>query len=246
MKMREAIRVLYTGKDAFSRQITLFSFCGIVGLFDAHFAINGLDTLIFGEKLIYAFLWIGFALYMIGYETKFLHERSVPDLDFLPIKLVFKSVLFWIFLVSVPFVSAKFYSELSAPIFISELLLAVPFTVIQAGYSYNYENRDAFFLLKKIDVSSYVALLIKRVWLVLCAYAIVFAIVFFVFFWGGVIFALVHGGEISEIGYIIAANQVLISKLSNFLSVILLTYLLSIITLIWDYELIKTYEREEE
>ena len=43
----------------------------------------------------------------------------------------------------------------------------------------------------------------------------------------------------------ISSQQVTIAKLSNYIASILYTYIISIGILVWDYELLKTYEREE-
>lgn len=244
MKMREGFRKLF--ENGFSKQVALFSVCGIIGLFDAYVSINGINTLMPWEKLAYAIMWIIFAFFIIGFETKFLHERQIPEIDIESFKLTCNKVLFIIFLAGLPLLTAKFYPQYSLIAFAIELILAIPFTLIQAGFSYNYDENEAFFLLKKLNLADYTALLIKRIWIIFISYITVFSIVFFIFFASGIIISILYRGDATYIAYAISSNKLIISKLSSFISEILLIYALTIGTLVWDYETVKTYEREEK
>ena len=53
-------------------------------------------------------------------------------------------------------------------------------------------------------------------------------------------------GDLTEIGLIISSKEYAIKTIATFMTGILMVYTLTIGTLIWDYELIKTYEREEQ
>ena len=65
--MFEGFRKLYAGEKVFSRQLALFSICGIVGLFNALVSLDKLAlaevTLI--QKCAFLFLWILFAFFLI-------------------------------------------------------------------------------------------------------------------------------------------------------------------------------------
>jgi len=243
MKMKEGFKKLF--ENGFTKQIALFSVCGIVGLFDAYFSVNGVNTLLLWEKFVYALMLGAFAFFIIGFETKFLHERQIPEIDMESFKLTCNRVLFIIFLIGIPIIMVKFYPKYTFIAFCLELLLAVPLTLIQAGFSYNYNENEAFSLLKKLNLADYIALLVKRLWIIFLSYSTVFFIVFLIFFLSGFVVSILYGGDATSIAYAISSNKLIISKLSGFISEIILIYVLTIGTLIWDYEVIKTYEREE-
>ena len=56
--------------------------------------------------------------------------------------------------------------------------------------------------------------------------------------------ALVYKGNLTEIGLVISSGEYAIKAIATYMTGILMVYTLTIGTLIWDYELIKTYERE--
>ena len=66
-----------------------------------------------------------------------------------------------------------------------------------------------------------------------------------IFFTAGLVIALIYHGDVNSIGLLISSWQSSIAKLSNFIAGISLMYFLTIGTLVWDYELIKTYERQD-
>ena len=89
-------------------------------------------------------------------------------------------------------------------------------------------------------------MLIKRVLLFICAYIFVSIVIFLIFFVAGFVIALIYQGDSAEISMFISSLQTVVVKLSNFISGILFVYILSIICLVWDYELIKMKERKNE
>ena len=246
MYIKEAFKKLFTGDDVFSRHLTLFSICGLVGLYDAFISVNGLENTEMYGQIGYALVLILYSMFFLGYETLFLHERNLPDINLNSFKIVFCKPLFLVFLASVLLVLAKFSPEHLTLAFILELLLAVPLTAIQAGYSYNFNNENVITFLKSFRFNDYISLLIKRVLLFICAYIFVSIVIFLIFFVAGFVIALIYQGDSAEISMFISSLQTVVVKLSNFISGILFVYILSIICLVWDYELIKMKERKNE
>lgn len=251
MYIKEAFKKIYSGDDnSFSRHLALFSICGIIGLFDAYVITNGIKSISLYETIGYAFAWIVFSLFFIGYETIFLHDRNIPEVDFNSLKIVFNKPLMLIFAVSLLTLTAKFAPQYLGIAFLAELLLAVPLTAIQAGYSYNYNTDDVLPFVKSFSIGEYFSLLFKRILFFICSYIIVSVIIFIVFFIVGFIIGFTgvafFGHEISDLVLTAGAFQNIIAKLSNYLAEILFVYILSISCLVWDYELIKTKEGKNE
>lgn len=246
-KMREALACLYKGENALQRQICLFSICGIAGL------INGYMALVeqyYNDATIYleiglALLIILFSFFIVGFETEFLHTRKIPDSDINVLKIAAKKVPFIIFLIMIPLCMISVFSKYQYQAFCIETLLAIPLTMIQAGFSYKFENSDAFKLFHKFNAKDYFMLLIKRLWVVIAAYGITLLAVFVIFFIVGLTVALIYKGDVSTISLALSAKQTQIAKLSNYITAILLVYTLTIGVLVWDYELIKTYEAKD-
>lgn len=242
MKMIEGLKCLYKGKDTFSRHLTLFSLCGIFGLLDVYVTIEGIETISPLLKTFYLFAWFLFSVYIVGYEVIFLHERELPDIDLRPFKLFFQKPLIFFLLFIIPMTFAKIFPDYLKVAFITEMLLAIPLTMIQSGFSYNYNNEEAYKLFDNPSLKNYISLFFKRLWVFLLAYIFVTVIVFLIFFLYGVILVLIHSGDMESVGLILSSAQFTITKLSNFLTGIMLIYLLTISTFVWDYELIKIYE----
>ncbi len=242
MYTSEALSKLYKGREAFSRQLLLFSVCGIVGLFNAYVTIMGAENVNLLEKCAYGILWILFAFFFTGYETLFLHERELPEADMRSFKLPLNKLLFLIFLAGVPLFFTAFFTKYAGLAFVVEMLLTVPLTTLQAGFSYNFNNDDAYSLIKHLNFKNYILLILKRLWVIICSYVIVFTLIFLIFFIAGVVVAVMYRGDAGEIGFTISTNQHLITKLSQFITGILLVYFLTIATLVWDYELVKNLE----
>jgi len=246
--MIEGFKKLYSGEKAFSRQLALFSVCGIVGLFNAYISFDKLSfaEVTFMQKCAFEVLWILFAFFLTGYETLFLHERHIPEIDMRSLNLVLSKTLFFVFLISLPLgLTAMFLPQYTGVAFFIELCLAVPLTMLQGGFSYNFQDSDAGMLFAKFGVKEYFVLVFKRLLMIMFAYFSTYFLVFLIFFIAGIVITLMYSGDVNSIGLLISSQQTVIAKLSNFIAGILLIYFLTIGTLVWDYELIKTYEREE-
>ena len=250
MFIKEAFNKLYKEDNAFSRHLSLFSLCGIIGLYDAYVLNTGIESLDIIQKTGYALVWILYSLYFVGYETIFMHERKLPEIDLNPLKIIFNKPMLFVVGVSILLLVAKFLPEYLGIAFLLELLLAVPLTAIQAGFSYNYNSEDVLSYIKRFSLNDYFSLLFKRILFFICTYVLVSVIIFVIFFVFGFIIGFggvsLHLFEASDVSLMIGSLQVIITKLSNYISGILFVYLLSITCLIWDYELIKMKEREDE
>ena len=244
MKMLEGIKRIYSGREVFSRHLTLFSLCGIFGLLDMCVTVEGIEGIDIFAKFLYLLAWFVFSVFIVGYEVVFLHERELPDIDFRPFQLFFQKPLILFLIFVIPMTFAKIFPEYLRVAFATEMLLAIPLTMIQSGYSYNYNSEEAYKLFEKPSIKHYIALFFKRIWVFIFAYILVSFIVFLIFFFYGTILAIIHSGDMETVGMILSSNQFMITKLSNFITGILLIYFLTISTLVWDYELIKTYEKD--
>lgn len=242
MNMLEGFRKLYTGKDAFQRHITLFSICGTLGLFEAYVQMNpGVY-----ENIILSLFAVLFMFFFCGYETLFLRERELPDIDYRAFKLAMNRIIFIVFLIGVPIYLSKFFPRYSQAAFIIELLLAVPLTSMQAGFSYNFEESEAFSFIKNFKFGDYIMLILKRLWVIICCYVFVFVTVFTLFFIAGFVIVFITKGDVADMQLIISSQQDIIFRLSNYLAMIVMVYMLTIGTLVWDYELITMKERKDE
>ena len=250
MFVKEAFKKIYSGEDVSSRHLALFSLCGIVGLYDAYILNSGIDSIGLYEKIGYASVWILYSIYFVGYETIFLHERKLPEIDTNSFKIVCNKPLMLVVGISILMLIAKFLPEFVGITFILELLLAVPLTAIQAGYSFNYNSDNVLPFVKLFSIGDYIMLMLKRILFFTCAYIFVSTVIFIIFFVVGFIIGFsgvsLHLIDASDISMIVSSYQVIITKLSNYISGILFVYVLSIICLVWDYELIKMKERYNE
>ena len=183
-------------------------------------------------------------MFFIGYETLFMHKREIPDIDMQSFKLALKKIPFIIFIIGIPFLLISLFTKYQYIAFCIETLIAIPLTMLQAGFSYNFNNEEAGLMFKKFGVYEYFMLLVKRLWVVILSHIVTFTLIFLIFFIIGVAIAFSYKGDPNAIALTISAQQTTILKLSNFLASILLVYTMSISILVWDYELLKTYENE--
>ena len=65
-----------------------------------------------------------------------------------------------------------------------------------------------------------------------------------IFFIAGMMLALLYRGDMNSIALLLSSQQFAISRLSGLIAGVLLVYVLTLGCMAWDYELIKTYERE--
>lgn len=243
--MIEGIKKVFTGKEILPRQISLFSLCGIAGLVNGYFALNsenmaGLSLQV--KVLLTAFL-ILFALFFTGYEVLFMKERELPEIDMRSFKIVLRKVPFIVFIIGIPFILVSLFTKFSTAVFILEALLTIPLTMMLAGFSYNFDNNDAKLLFEKFNMKDYFLLLLKWILVIGVCYAITLALVFLIFLIAGIVIVIMHKADANAVVMLISSQQAAIAKLANYLTGILLVYLLSIGTLVWNFEVIKTYER---
>ncbi len=246
-QMLNGLKKLYTGEKAFERQLSLFSICGIAGLITGYLAIanQGYIEITNIQKICFTILLVIFGLFFIGYETLFMHTRTIPDIGIDSFKIAIKKIPFIIFLVGIPILITSLFTKYQYSAFCIEMFLAIPLTMLQAGFSYNYQNNDYLLLFHKFNVKDIFFLLIKRLWIVVLTYITTYFLIFIIFFIIGLISAFYYKGDINTMSMAISSQQVTIAKLSNYIASILYTYIISIGILVWDYELLKTYEREE-
>lgn len=246
-QMLNGLKKLYSVEKAFERHLSLFSICGISGIFSTYIALanQGIIEISNIRKICFLILPIIFTLFFIGYETIFMHTRAIPDIDFNSFKMALKKIPFIIFLTGIPILITSLFTKYQYPAFCIETIIAIPLTMMQAGFSYNYQNSEYNLLFHKFRVKEYFFLLIKRLWIVILSYIATYFLIFAIFFVIGIIIAIYYKGNLSTISLTISSHQITIEKLSNFIASILFTYIVSIGMLTWDYELLKTYEREE-
>ncbi len=241
-KMYEGFTRLFTGKDSLPRQITLFSICGIVGLFHGYIALGAADIL---WKYIFAAVSILFTMFLTGYEILFMKERKVPDIDMRSLKLFQYKIPLAVFLICIPLTLVSLFApHCKNQAFLIETILAVPLTMIQAGFCYNFNDSDWNMLFQKFKLTDYALLFLKRIWIIILAYIITFSVIFCTFFIIGFAAAITYKGDLTAIGFMISSRDYAIKAISTYMTGVLTVYTLTIGTLIWDYELIKTYERE--
>lgn len=245
MWIKEGLSRIYKGKDAFSRQLALFSLCGILAILDLYFVSDGIESMNIIQIVLYSMMWLLFSMYIVGYEVLFLHERELPDLDCRPFKYIIKKPLIYFFLFTIPLIAAKFFPNYVSAAFLTEMLLAVPLTMVQAGYSYNFLEDEAYKFYENSSFKEYAILFLKRLGLFAVSYLIVSFVLFVLFFIFGFVAVIIYHGDVETIRLILSGNQFITEKLSNVFGDIFLMYLLTIATLIWDYELIKTYEKTQ-
>ena len=247
-KMLEGLKYLYSGVNWKQRQLSLFSICGIAGLLNGFISPAGIEDIIeisIFNKIMITLALILFGLFITGYEIIFMHERRIPDIDMRSFKYAFNKIPFIVFLIGVPFLVVGLFTKYQYLAFCLETLFAIPLTMMQAGFSYDYNNNGAFMLFKKFKIKEYLLLLIKRLWVIIISYIITFALIFLIFFIAGIVIAFSYKGDVSALSLTISSHQTMILKLSNYIMSILLTYILTSAALVWDYELITTGEMEE-
>lgn len=241
MRMLEGLKKLYKGEEAFQRHITLFSICGTLGLFEAYVQMNPGTV----ENIVLSLFAILFMFFFCGYETLFLKERELPEIDFRAFKMTLNRVIFIVFLIGVPLYLSKFFPRYSQIAFLIEILLAVPLTSVQAGFSYKFEEQDAVNFIKNFKFIDYLMLILKRLWVIICGYVFVFVTIFTLFFIAGFAIGFAAKGDVADMQLIISSQQDIIFRLSNYLAMILMVYVLTIGTLVWDYELITQKEDKD-
>ncbi len=247
-RLIEGIKILYSGKDWINRQICLFSVCGILGIINTYLALEmqSVNEVTIAQKILFGTLNILFYLFFIGYETIFLRSRELPDISLEVFKVGLKSIPFIVFLISIPITLLSLFSKLHYFAFCADTILAIPMIMLLAGFSYNYDNNEIFKFFKIFRAKEYFTLLIERIWVVIMCYIITLSIIFTKIVVLCLIIAFTYKGDVSTIGLLLSSKMIIIAKLASYIIIVLLTYILSIGTLAWDYELITTGEEKEK
>lgn len=247
-QMLNGLKRLYSGDKAFERQLSLFSICGIAGILSGYLNLTtqGIIETSNIQKFVFTILLIIFGLFFVGYETIFMHSREIPDIGIKSFKVALKKIPFIIFLIGIPILMISLFTKYQYTAFCIETIIAIPLTIMQAGFSYNYDNKEYNLLLNKFRVKEYFLLLIKRLWIVILSYITTYFIIFVIFFVIGIIIAIYYSGNLNTISLTISSQQIAIEKLSNYIASILFTYIVSIGILTWDYEILTTYEGEKQ
>lgn len=244
MYFKESLQKVFNGNSNISRQLTLFSICGILGLVDVYVMLNGFSNIGLVKQIGYIACWVLFLLYFTGYETLFLQQRELPEIDLKPFKIMCSKTLLAVF----AFILAIFVLRLTVVggklMLLCDMLLAIPLVAIQAGYSYNFDECDAFKLIKRIDVKDFFILLFKRIGVMTVSYLIALITIITALVGLAIGILIVSKGEPSVLLYSITAQQTVLAKLVVFIAAILLEYVLVNGSLMWDYELIKTLENK--
>ena len=170
-KMSEGFVNILSGKDVFQRQLTLFSICGIIGLFQSYILIENAGVM---YRYILAIISILFTFFLTGYEIIFMKERELPDADVRSFKIMSNKIPLLVFFVCVPLTLASIFTKYQNLAFCIEAILAVPLTMMQAGFSYNFSDRDWNILFKVFKFGDYISLFFKRMWIIILAYAVTF------------------------------------------------------------------------
>ena len=247
-RLIEGIKILYSGKDWINRQICLFSVCGILGIINTYLALEmqSVNEVTIAQKILFGTLNILFYLFFIGYETIFLRSRELPDISLEVFNVGLKSIPFIVFLISIPITLLSLFSKLHYFAFCADTILAIPMIMLLAGFSYNYDNNEIFKFFKIFRAKEYFTLLIERIWVVIMCYIITLSIIFVKLVVVCLIIAFAYKGDVSTIGLLLSSKMIIIAKLASYVVIVLLTYILSIGTLAWDYELITTGEEKEK
>lgn len=244
MYFKESLQKIFGGNHNIIRQLSIFSICGIVGLIDVYVTMNGFANLNIYKKAGYVIMWLLFLMYFTGYETLFLHERELPEIDLRSFKIVFSKTLLAVF----AFVFAIFILRLTLAnnfwILLCDMLLAVPLVAVQAGYSYNFDEKDIFSVVKKITFKDFILLVLKRLYMLFLAYALVLFTVITGLVGLAIGILLASKGETAMLLYTLSSQQTVLAELVVYVAGIILSYVLINATLMWDYELIKTHENK--
>ncbi|CCY64003.1 unknown [Clostridium sp. CAG:967] len=250
-KMLEGIKTIYSGNNVLNKHIQLFSLCGIIGIMAGYLSlvtqgINEIKPLDKGVIIIVQIIWL---LFFTGFETIFLHQKSLPEIDMSSFRAALRKIPLIVFAIGLIFLLVTDFNASYQYFLLSlEIIIGVPLTMFQAGYAQNYKDNDYKKYFQKFRVKEYFFLLIKRIWVIFSCYVTALMTTFFIFVIVGFIMAAVNiakGGDLASVILLITSNQTALAKLSTYISTVLLIYLLSVGVLVWDYELISTYERED-
>lgn len=189
-RMLEGLKTIYSGNNALNKHVQLFSLCGITAILAGYLSLvnQGINEIKHFEKGIIIIVQIIFLLFFTGFETKFLHQKSLPEIDMSSFKIALKKIPFLVFFVGLIFLLITDFNSAYQYFLLSmEIIIGVPLTMLQAGYAQNFENNDFKKYFQKFRVKEYFFLLIKRIWIIFSGYVITLMITFFIFFITGLI-----------------------------------------------------------
>ncbi len=243
-KMIEALNRLYNVRYAISRQISLFSICGIAGILQGSIilGIKQINDITSIEKILYTLIIMIIAIFLVGYEVQFINERRIPDITFEAFKIALKKTPFIVVLMTLPTILIGLFTQYHYNVFCISTLIAIPASMLLIGFSYNFRNNEAFKLFKKFRVKEYFLILLKELWVIFYSYLISFVLLFIIFFIFGFVMAIIHHTDITSFALSITQHKIAINKLSTYIISILANYTLTIGNLVWMYEIMKTYE----
>ena len=243
--LKEGIKKTFSGTDVLARHITLFSVCGIAALAEIFigFAKQDLTVITIKQKVICSLIILLFTLFFTGYEVLFMKEREIPDIDMKVFKIFSNKIMFFVFFINAIITAMSIWTNFEYPLFISGFLLIVPLTMLQTGFSYNFDECGAFEFLKKFNLKDYIILSLKALWVFLVCNLVALGIVFVIILIALLIYLLVNHAEMLSAFMNIISHQIIITKLFYYLNGIVLTYVLTLGNLAWDYELIRTFEK---
>ena len=112
-KMIEALNRLYNVRYAISRQISLFSICGIAGILQGSIilGIKQVNDITSIEKILYTLIIMIIAIFLVGYEVQFINERRIPDTDLRSFKLALNKIPFIVFAAGIPVLLINMFTQ---------------------------------------------------------------------------------------------------------------------------------------
>ena len=246
-QMNKALKILFSGDKVIEKQICLFAVCGIGGLIISYFVLFledylELTPLLFGVLGACFYL---FYLFITSIEIEFLHKRELPNIGINNLKIMFTKTPLLVSLVCIPILILAYYFKHVYTATVIELLLSIPLTMIIAAYSYNLQNKDNFIIFHKFKVKDYFFLLLKKIFVVILTHFATFVTLSCICFATFLIILGINKLDFVLVSNMFAGTYTMLSKLTIFINTILFTYISTNLSLVWDYELLKTYEGDK-
>lgn len=239
MSFELSLQRIFLGKNIITKHISLFALCGISGILEVYLLMNKFT---FPVGVLFAGIIIFLELYFTGYETLFMQKRELPEFDMLPLKIALKKLPLFVFLVSLLFLGLSFVPDKYSVIFTLGILVSIPLSILQAGFSYNFENKDAFEFIQKFSGKDYFILFLKKIVIIFLCDAMIFVLMLAAIIVFGIAYALLHGGNVTQLLSLILSHHDASVKLVAYVFGVLMSYIVFCGFLAWDYELIKMKE----
>lgn len=256
-KLLEGLKKLYTGKDIVNKQIILFSIIGIISICAAYMYLGNTNYITLKSYIIYVaalinMLWI---FYGTGYETKFINNvlnnndnNILPEFNKQPFKIMCALFPMILFAVNSFICIISLASHRQNLIFLISIIFGIILTLFQIGYSQKYSNKDILDTFKVLTVKDYIMTTLKRVWMTFLAYLTSYGIVFVIIMIAGLIVLLTgfsHSKSFTDIMFAAQTSQLALTKLTIYLTTILLNYIILIFNLAWEYDLIENFKEKK-